>query len=357
MVYSLRTVPFLFLLFVLSGCLQFDAQEITLHYDDKADRLDALLVYRGLYSNETAEDDIKQLRSVLETGEFAIWSNWPLKPKLVSARGLEKPFADHCEVENGGLFVTPTGEMCAYQMVRVNDMTGFLKKLNTAIAGLISTQMLGKKIGRDGHELDDDTEELLLEVTRGRLDVVRLEGSAVVLTLPCSDRDHAWLLRQLGDELLPDLGREFAQRLFDGMPKEAPKPAEASETRTVSMAGDGTRKLADADTRITATRAEMERQFAALAKARFLFVNPWSLSRTAEQTVFTLGFPHAKTNTITKPPTGLDRKNLRAMLDAAKIPYEQGVPDQELHRRFDEFHGRAAVLPVLLKEKRDAEKR
>ncbi|MBK8101275.1 MAG: hypothetical protein IPK26_29690 [Planctomycetes bacterium] len=357
MLYSLRTVPFLFLLFVLTGCLQFDAQEITLHYDEKHDRLDALLVYRGLYGNETAEEDIKQLRSVLETGEFAIWSNWPAKVNLVAARGLMKPFADHCEAENGSLFVTPTGEMCAYQMVRVNDVKGMLKKLNTAIAGVISTQILGQKLGPDGHEFDDDTKELLLEVTRGRLDVVQLQGSAVVVTLPCSDADHAWMLRQLGDRLLGEVGRQLAQRLFDTMQTNEAKPADASETRTVSTSGHGTRSMAGPDAKITATRTEIQRHLAALAEARVLFANPWTLQRTAEQTVFTLGFPHAKTNTVTKPPTGLDRKNLQAMLDEAKIAYEQGVPDQELQRRFQEFHGRAAVLPVLLKERREAEKK
>ena len=55
-----RLLSFLAVL-ALAGCLQFDGQEITLRYDREKDRLDVLLVYRGIYDNQRGSDAEPQL--------------------------------------------------------------------------------------------------------------------------------------------------------------------------------------------------------------------------------------------------------------------------------------------------------
>ena len=40
----------LFVLFAFTGCLEFDAQDITIRYDEAADRIDIHVVYRGLFA-------------------------------------------------------------------------------------------------------------------------------------------------------------------------------------------------------------------------------------------------------------------------------------------------------------------
>ena len=75
--------PLLFvLLLLLAGCLEFDAQEITIVYDAKADRIDMHVVYRGLFAEsgsgstdkpmQKALDDLAKVR---ERGSVYFWNN------------------------------------------------------------------------------------------------------------------------------------------------------------------------------------------------------------------------------------------------------------------------------------------
>ena len=57
------------------------------------------------------QTDLEQLEHCLQSGEFALWSNFPVRIDLSSPK-LDAPmraFAEHLEVENGGLYTTPTG--------------------------------------------------------------------------------------------------------------------------------------------------------------------------------------------------------------------------------------------------------
>lgn len=331
----------------LPACLEFDAQEITLHYDVQKDQFDMLLVYRGVYS--TAADptqDLDQLERVQQDGEFAFWSNWPLKPDLTKASNLEQPFADHCDVENGGFFTTPKGELCAFQFVRVRDVKGFLKKLNTAIGLVIQTQVLDQPLGSDKHKLDDDTVDLLQDVVRGRLPMVQVQGGAIVVTVPCSEPDHFWMMGQLADDLLDQIGSELGGRLWR---MQQPQPAGANEA---GGHGGEAPDQTSPDTMITIARKQLQEAMVKAAETRLLFENPITLQRTEEQTVVTLGYTFKNENVLQKAHDGRYRPNLEPLLKAQKIAIETGVPDQELARRFEKFHGREAVLPAKLAELR-----
>lgn len=327
------------LLLFLPACLEFDAQEVVLHYDQKQDQLDVLLLYRGLYStSSTPEKDLEQLDRVLATGQFALWSNWPLNPDLTHADGVMAPFAAHCDVENGGFFTTPAGELCGYQFVRIRDVKGLLQKLNTVIALGLQTQVLHKPLA-GGHELDDDTKELLQDVVRGRSQIVSLQGSAIVLTLPCSDADHRWLMQRLGDELLDDVGRELGGRLWR---MQSPKPEGAD---VAGGHGGEAPDQTSPDTMITIARKQLQEAVVKAAETRFLFENPINLQRLEDRTVLSLGWPHVEDNVLQKGHDDRYRPNLEPLLRERKIAFEQGVPEQEIERRFAAFHARAAVLP------------
>lgn len=329
---------------LLAGCLQFDAQDVTVHYDAAHDRFDALLVYRGLYGTETTAKDLEQLQHVRDTGQFAFWSNWPLLVQPHRASGVAGALAGHVDVENGTLFTTPQDQLCAYQFVRLRDVKGFLAKLNTLIAGAIGLRLEGEW-GTDHHRLDDETKELLEDVVRGRKPVLSREGSALVATIPCSDADHRWFLRWIGEDLRRDAGLALGHQLYRA---QSPKPEHADEA-----AGHGANEVnSTPDTQIATTKGAVMDAFAALPETRFLFENPVSLVRLEGRTVLTLGLPYGDESTFHKAPHGRASANLRQPLAEQKIDIEPGVPDEELQRRFLAFRGRDAVLPPELASKR-----
>lgn len=335
---ALLLLPFL----LLCGCLQFDAQDITVRYDEKNDRLDLLLVYRGLYCNREIAADVDQLESALRTGEFAIWSNWPLKVDLTEAKGPLAALADHVQVENGSLFTTPTGQLCGYQFVRLTDVDGFLKKANDALALWVRAEVLGKEL-RDGGKtwrLDDETEELLLEVARGRHRVLSRKGAAFVLSVPCSDRDHLWLLGQLRDEFGKSTGFELGRRLAH---PELPGADDNARSGTSYVGNPG---ALDAPLQIAPDL--LAQRVKEQPMLRVLFENPWSLRRTEGLTEFTLGFDYRSENRFHKAPLGVGAPNLEPEAKRRGIPVENSVPDQEITRRFDAFCAREAKLPEAL---------
>ena len=79
---------FLCLLFLLfPGCLEFDGQEVTMRYDAEADRIDLLIVYRGVfYESGSSDNDMtkafKEYDEVMAKGTSFFWSNWPLEVDL-----------------------------------------------------------------------------------------------------------------------------------------------------------------------------------------------------------------------------------------------------------------------------------
>ena len=63
----LRCFLFAAVIPLLPSCLEFDEQEIHLRYDAEKDRLDALLIYRGLYDSPGDGSDAKQMLAVCKT--------------------------------------------------------------------------------------------------------------------------------------------------------------------------------------------------------------------------------------------------------------------------------------------------
>ena len=78
----------------------------------------------------------------------------------------------------------------------------------------------------------------------------------------------------------------------------------------------------------------------------------WSLVRTAERTTIVLGTGESPEMRLRKASDGLYHDALLKKLREADESIEDGLPDQELERRFVAFRGRDAVLPPKVAELR-----
>lgn len=327
---------------LLAGCLEFDAQEITIRHDPKADRIDMLFVYRGLFvesgngsSDKPVEKALKDLEKVLQNGEFLFWCNWPFG---IDPTGDQKPpvaaLLAHVDVENGALFTDPKGVLCGYQFVRIREAKAFVEKLNTMLE--LAAQA-GLAAGIDGHRLDGDTRELLREFQRGGEKMLVVEPGRIALQLPCSTKDHRWLKQQ------------FEQRFLDNAPREMGRRVGVAKLRA---SGEDSTVTNVQQQSVELTGDQLKDSLRQSASFRFFWDNDFTIARSQELTTIGLGTAGDPELRIQKASDGLYHDSLHKALRERGDRIEEGLPDQELDRRFEAFRGRDAVLPAMLAEKR-----
>lgn len=341
------TFALLLLLLSLSSCLEIDGQEVTFHFDQENDRVDVLIVYRGIFAESgsgSGEDPLekayKDLEQARETGEFVFWNNWPLSVDL--SKDIKAPkaaLAAHIDVENGGLFTDPQGVLCGYQFVRINDVSGFVKKVNTLLELMIQTGFTGEGMrGLSGkHRLDDDTQELVREFLRSREKMFVFEEGRAELRLPFSAKDHRWLKQQIEEYFFDHMPREVVRR--EAVAQRRKDGASVTDTtyseETVVIEG-------------TTLRKEVQRT----PSMRFFWDNDMSIVRELELTRIGVGVAGQEQMVVKKASEGLYHDAFLKRLRENGEKIEDGLPVQEIERRFVEFHGRDAVLPKLVAEKR-----
>jgi hypothetical protein len=328
---------------LLAGCLEIDGQEATIRFDEAADRIDVHVVHRGLFAEGGERDAlakaVRDLAAAKANGEVVFWSNWPLSIDLT--REYPPPVRavlDHLDIENGGLFTDPQGVLCATQYLRIREARKFVGKLNTAFELFAQQQLLSGTSGFGGsHPWDHDTRDNLREFLRSGEKLILFERGRIEVRLPFSAADHAWFKNQIERRFLSAMPSEITERLgvadrraAGGSVTDTSVPAE-----NVGVPGE-------------ALRREIERA----PCYRFFWDNECSLVREADLTRVGIGVLGSRELRIVKATGGLYHDALLQELRAAKEPIEDGVPDQELARRFAAFGERAAVLPPKVAELR-----
>lgn len=124
---------------------------------------------------------------------------------------------------------------------------------------------------------------------------------------------------------------------------------EVPDRRTAGGDATDTNVVANTDgARRTGLRDRLQRA----PTFRFFWDNEGSLLRTAELTTLALGSGDGDTLQIHKASDGLYHDALLVKLREEKEPIEDGVPEQEIARRFAAFQAREAVLPPRVAELR-----
>lgn len=311
--------PLLFALLLLAGCLEFDAQQITILYDAKADRIDVQIVYRGLFAEPSPrfaeppiERAVRDLESVRRSGRISLMSNWPLAVDFGDARLRSLPIMASVDVENGPLFTDAAGSLCGCQFVRIRGAKAFLAAANAALeAGLQASMAKADGAGGGERTLDAVTREALVDFVRTGQRLLHVEPGRIEWRIPCSDDDHAWIK----GTVLGGLADSLADDLLHG-------PRATTEDRR-----------------------ELSARIFASATFQFLLDNEISLVREPGLTRVALGTKGRDRLDIVKPSGGRYDDALLRHLRGKGEAIEDGLTDDQLERRFAEFRTRDAMLP------------
>jgi hypothetical protein len=328
-----------FPLLVLGGCLEVDGQDITIRYDQAADRIDVHLIHRGLFAeggNGSDKDPLakalRDLEQVEQGGEVVFWCNWPLTFDLT--RQYPAPvqaMLAHVDVENGALFTDPNGVLCGHQFVRVRGAKAFVQQLNTVLELWVQQQLLAGTPGRGGqHAWDADTRELVREFLRSGEKLLVVEPGRIELRLPLSAKDHAWFKGQMERLFVANLPREIVRRV--GVEERRAGGGDPTDTN-----------VADAGAVVPGERLRPEIERA--PSYRFFWDNEVGFVREQELTRVSFGVGGDGELRLKKASEGLYHPALLDKLRAKGKVIEDGLPEQELVRRFEAFAGRDAVLP------------
>lgn len=308
-----------------------------MRYDQKNDRIDFLVVYRGVFyesGSGKTEDPMKNaftdLEEVLDRGQSFFWNNWPLQIDPVKPGTPGAALAAHLEVENGGLYTEPTGRLNGYQFVRIVRAEAFLQKLNTMLELGAQAAMLG---GFRGVKFDRDTKEIVTEFLRSGEKMITIERGRLQLRLPCTKGDFEQLLGKLEDHLVDNVPGEIFRRI-------AAEKKRATETEVQPA-------------EILIGRTDLEAGLRQSAGMRFFWNNEITIERSAELQTIGIGARGNEQLIVQKGSDGLYTDNFLLALRERGDKFEEGVPDQEIHRRFADFLTREPVMPEALRALRE----
>lgn len=335
----------LLLLLLGSACLEVDGQDLVLRVDPANDRIDVLLVHRGLFAAARSGIDgepipraLRDLDAIATTGRLVLWHDRLLSfdPSAEHAPALAALLA-HVDIENGGLFTDPRGILCAYQFVRVRDARRFVGALDELLAAALADAMReGLDLGDGRHRFDDDSRWLLAAHRRDGERLLRIEPGRLALTLPLSPRDHAWAKTQLAKLLLRQLPYDLIVCDALATHDHTPRSAAACEP----LAGH------------TLPASSLPELLARAASLRFFVANDIAVVRSPGRTSLVVGSGESGELTLRKPAHGVHDEALATALHTRGTVIEDGVPDGELQRRFAAFGEREALLPPALAERR-----
>lgn len=179
----------LWLLLCLGGCLEVESMEVRVVADRAQDRLDVMIVSRGLWStagseNGVAEDlaDLRKCRDVsalplpgLGVADFT-------SPQANDKHDEEWRFlAQFLDIEPGAFFLDEQQRLCFYQFVRVNRLREFLVKCNEVARGRILEQ--SKMANRE-------TQVLIEAAVKAKLEFLAIDGAGFLARLPMADEEH-----------------------------------------------------------------------------------------------------------------------------------------------------------------------
>lgn len=331
----------LLLALLASACLEVDGQDLVLRVDPANDRIDVLLVHRGLFAAARSGVDgepiaraLRDLDAVADTGRLVLWHDrlLSLDPSAEHAPAIDGLLA-HVDVENGGLFTDPHGLLCACQFVRIRDARRFVGALEALLDRALADAMRdGLDLGDGRHRFDDDSRQLLADRLRNGERLLRVEPGRLELRLPLSPRDHAWAKAHLAKLLLRQLPYDLVARHALASGDAAPRSAAACEP----LAGH------------TLPAAALPELLAQTASLRFFVANDVAVVRAPGHTSLVVGSGEAGELELHKPSHGVQDHALLAALLARGTAIEAGVPDAELRRRFSAFGEREALLPSAL---------
>jgi len=215
-----RLFPFLLLPALLTGCLEFEHQTMSYHYDKSTDTLRIFQDYHGIFGEDAkgktgegpSADEQEQLESVLKGQRTFFFSNWifeynraqleqqlqelkiPEKRAelnlseagLASLEKLLKLLLENVRVENGPFYLDAGKKLCGVQYVTVTRCPALIAAVNESAPYFVKSQT-------EHENLSEQDKAAALRFAGHPHPVVQLDGNALTVRWPASresyDRD------------------------------------------------------------------------------------------------------------------------------------------------------------------------
>ncbi|MGH7151662.1 MAG: hypothetical protein ACREIU_13240 [Planctomycetota bacterium] len=311
---------------LLPGCLPYDEQEIRFRIDAARDRIDLLLVDRGLHQDqggwfgggsEAAGKDLDRIAKG-ERWVSLLYGLLTLPIDDLKAPGsdfearLASRLREHVAVEHGRFFRDAEGRLCWWQCVRLSKLSGFLDLANEGIRSALSDPK-GLESFRKELRLEDETSGALLRrALEAKEPFLLRRGGALAYRFPASREGCRNLLAHLIEEIR------------GGVLEDAQKRGEAGED---AIEGAASRPSGRKPT-------EFEQM------TQFLLGLEASLLRSGDSVELVLGNPERGEQTIAFPRQGEYEENLAPLLEERKIAIHSDVTEAAILAAFDAFCAR-----------------
>lgn len=188
-----------------TACIEFDRQIMSYRLDAKADTLLIFQNYLGIYGgdneNVLSDQEVAQLRSVLEGERTFFFYNWIFELNVsqleqtagnlgedqadsdreralyARARKAVKTLRENLTINNGPFYLDPEGRLSGVQMVRITKLTKVVTAVNDGIRAMLQRNLLVKDLDPEERRL---TERALAE----RRPYLTVEGNRISFRYP-----------------------------------------------------------------------------------------------------------------------------------------------------------------------------
>lgn len=201
-------VPALLVLAAAPAACTFEVErsEIRIVADAKNDRLDVLIVSRGIYStaknDKQLEKDFESLLRCRDAGAIPMSFGVIDLAEVPDEEELVEPMAlvlQHLEVEPGAFFVDGEKRLCFYQFLRIHRPRDFCAAFDACVRGIWAN---GKE--RAAKDASPETLALVERAVAEKWPLLRVEGAAFAFGRPLATADHEKEAKQLAEHLAKD---------------------------------------------------------------------------------------------------------------------------------------------------------
>jgi hypothetical protein len=192
-------------LVVVPACLEVESMEMRVVADGKHDRLDIMIVSRGVWSSARNDSDLAsdlgKLRRCREVAAVPVPGGGVLdftqEPDAGDDAERCRELVPFLEIEAGAFFTDEQGRLSFYQFLRVHRP----KEFAAACSRLLRKAMLAEQ------RLSATTRALLEKAANEEMPVVIIDGAGFCVRRPLADEDHRAERAELARELERSLDR------------------------------------------------------------------------------------------------------------------------------------------------------
>ena len=219
----LSAVLFAFLLPV-AGCLEVESSEVRVVADRQNDRLDIMIVSRGVWSSARSDDelakDLAQLRKCREVAAVPVPGAGVIDFMAADDDADSRRWRElvpFLEIEAGAFFTDEQGRLSFYQFLRVHRPRQFA----AVCSRMARTGMLAEK------KLSAATRVLLEQAANEDWPVVIIDGAGFRFRRPLADEDHRAERAEFAREIERSIDREAKEAEREhGKPQPSKLPAQ-----------------------------------------------------------------------------------------------------------------------------------